>query len=270
VQDEIRRQTVALARELDVVGLMNVQFAVKESTVYILEVNPRASRTVPFVSKAIGRPLAKIAARVMVGKTLRELGVTAEIVPTHVSVKEAVFPFLKFPGVDTLLGPEMKSTGEVMGIDGSFGLAFAKAQIGAGTLLPLSGKVFVSVLDADKPATIEISRRLVACGFELVATSGTADVLERAGLSVERVNKVREGSPHIVDRVNRGEIAMVINTPEGVAASLDSFSIRRTALERQVPYFTTIAGAAAAAEGIEMLKRGALTVRALQDYHRQA
>ena len=267
VQDEIRRQTAALARELGVVGLMNVQFAVKESVVYILEVNPRASRTVPFVSKAIGRPLAKIAARVMVGKTLRELGVTTEIIPRHVSVKEAVFPFLKFPGVDTLLGPEMKSTGEVMGIDGSFGMSFAKAEIAAGTLLPLSGKVFVSVLDADKPATVEIAERLIRCGFGLIATSGTAAFLERAGLAVERVSKVREGSPHSVDALNRGEIAMVINTPEGAAASLDSFSIRRTALERQVPYFTTIAGAAAAAEGIEMLQRGALSVRALQDYH---
>ncbi len=270
VQDEIRRQTVALARELGVVGLMNVQFAVKDSTVYILEVNPRASRTVPFVSKATGRSLAKIAARVMVGRKLRDLGVTSEIVPTHVSVKEAVFPFLKFPGVDTLLGPEMKSTGEAMGIDVSFGMSFAKAQIGAGTVLPLSGKVFVSVLDADKPATVAIARRLAACGFSLVATDGTAASLRQAGLTVERVNKVREGRPHIVDALEGGGIAMVINTPEGAAASLDSFSIRRTALERQVPYFTTVAGAAAAAEGIEMLQRGALTVRALQDYHRTA
>jgi carbamoyl-phosphate synthase large subunit len=267
VQDEIRRQTVALARELGVVGLMNVQFAVKDSVVYILEVNPRASRTVPFVSKAIGRPLAKIAARVMVGRELRELGVTEEIVPRHVSVKEAVFPFLKFPGVDTLLGPEMKSTGEVMGIDGSFAMSFAKAELGAGTVLPLSGKVFVSVLDADKPAAVEIARRLAKCGFGLVATSGTAGALEAAGLAVERINKVREGGPHSVDALNRGEIAMVINTPEGAAASMDSFAIRRTALERQVPYFTTIAGAAAAAEGIEMLQRGELSVRALQDYH---
>jgi carbamoyl-phosphate synthase large subunit len=267
VQDEIRRQTASLARELGVVGLMNVQFAVKESVVYILEVNPRASRTVPFVSKAIGRPLAKIAARVMVGRKLRELGVTEEIVPRHVSVKEAVFPFLKFPGVDTLLGPEMKSTGEVMGIDGSFAMSFAKAQIGAGTVLPLSGKVFVSVLDTDKPAAVAIARRLATCGFGLVATSGTAGALEAAGLAVERINKVREGGPHSVDALNRGEIAMVINTPEGAAASMDSFAIRRTALERQVPYFTTIAGAAAAAEGIEMLQRGELSVRALQDYH---
>jgi carbamoyl-phosphate synthase large subunit len=270
VQDEIRRQTVALARELGVVGLMNVQFAVKESVVYILEVNPRASRTVPFVSKAIGRPLAKIAARVMVGRKLCDLGITEEIVPRHVSVKEAVFPFVKFAGVDTLLGPEMKSTGEVMGIDASFGMSFAKAQIGAGTVLPLAGKVFVSVLDADKPHAAEIARRLVECGFVLVATDGTAAHLRRCGLVVERVNKVSEGSPHIVDALERGEIAMVINTPEGAAASQDSFSIRRTALERRVPYFTTIAGAAAAAEGVAMLLRGALSVRALQDYHRTA
>jgi carbamoyl-phosphate synthase large subunit len=267
VQDEIRRQTVALARELEVVGLMNVQFAVKESVVYILEVNPRASRTVPFVSKAIGRPLAKIAARVMVGRKLRDLGVTSEIVPTHVSVKEAVFPFLKFPGVDTLLGPEMKSTGEVMGIDGSFGMSFAKSQLGAGTVLPRSGKVFVSVLDSDKPAVLEIARRLVDCGFGIVATRGTADFLAEHGIDVERINKVREGSPHSVDALRRGEIAMVINTPEGAAASLDSFSIRRTALETHVPYFTTISAAEAAAEGIAMLRRGALRVRALQDYH---
>jgi len=267
VQDEIRRQTAALARELGVVGLMNVQFAVKESVVYILEVNPRASRTVPFVSKAIGRPLAKIAARVMVGRKLHALGVTGEIVPRHVSVKEAVFPFLKFPGVDTLLGPEMKSTGEVMGIDGSFAMSFAKAEIGAGMILPLRGKVFVSVLDADKPAAVAIARRLAKCGFGLVATSGTAAALEAADLAVERINKVREGGSHSVDALNRGEIAMVINTPEGAAASMDSFTIRRTALERQVPYFTTIAGAAAAAEGIEMLQRGELSVRALQDYH---
>jgi carbamoyl-phosphate synthase large subunit len=267
VQDEIRRQTVALARELAVVGLMNVQFAVKESVVYILEVNPRASRTVPFVSKAIGRPLAKIAARVMVGRKLRDLGVTSEIVPTHVSVKEAVFPFLKFPGVDTLLGPEMKSTGEVMGIDGSFGMSFAKSQLGAGTVLPLSGKVFVSVLDSDKQAVVEIARRLVECGFGIVATRGTADFLAEHGIDVERINKVREGSPHSVDALRRGEIAMVINTPEGAAASLDSFSIRRTALETHVPYFTTIPAAEAAAEGIAMLRRGALRVRALQDYH---
>jgi carbamoyl-phosphate synthase large subunit len=267
VQDEIRRQTAALARELRVIGLMNVQFAVKDSVVYILEVNPRASRTVPFVSKATGRPLAKIAARVMVGERLRDLGVTAEIVPPYVSVKEAVFPFVKFPGVDTILGPEMKSTGEVMGIDASFALAFAKAQIGAGTVLPLGGTVFLSVPDEDKRGVVEVARRLQSCGFELVATSGTAEALEREALPVRRIHKVSEGSPHIVDLLKEDRIAMVINSPAGGEAFADSFPIRRVALERRVLYFTTIAGAAAAAEGIEYLKRGAVGVRALQDYH---
>jgi carbamoyl-phosphate synthase large subunit len=266
VQDEIRRQATALARELAVVGLMNVQFAVKEDVVYILEVNPRASRTVPFVSKATGRPLAKIAARVMAGKTLRELGVTSEIVPTHMSVKEAVFPFLKFPGVDTVLGPEMKSTGEVMGIDASFGLAFAKAQLGAGNFLPTEGMVFLSVPDVDKPTAERAARRLVANGFSLMATGGTAAYLESRGIPVERVNKVYQGSPHVVDALRAGRIAMVINTPAGTESFADSFPIRRTALELRVPYVTTVSAAEAAAEGIEFLKKGELAVRALQDH----
>jgi carbamoyl-phosphate synthase large subunit len=270
IQEEIRRQTVALARELGVVGLMNVQFAVKDGKVYILEVNPRASRTVPFVSKATGRPLAKLAARVMIGERLRDLGATSEAVPAHVSVKEAVFPFVKFPGVDTVLGPEMKSTGEVMGIDASFPLAFAKAQMGAGTVLPVEGRAFLSVPDGEKPAAVEIARRLHELGFRLVATSGTAAALAAAGLPVERVNKVSEGSPHIVDRLNRDEIALVINTPAGGEAYADSFPIRRVALERRIPYFTTIAGAAAAVEGIAELKKGAFSVCALQDYHRSS
>src|SRR5207249_7627004 len=210
---EIRRQTVALARELGVVGLMNVQFAVKANCVYVLEVNPRASRTVPFVSKAIGVPLAKVAARCMVGRSLAAQGFTREIVPAHVSVKEAVFPFLKFPGVDTVLGPEMKSTGEVMGIDGSFGAAFAKAQIGAGTLLPTAGKAFLSVPDVAKEAVVAVARRLAACGFTLVATRGTAAHLRAAGLPAEMINKVQEGSPHIVDALRRGEVSLVVNTP---------------------------------------------------------
>jgi carbamoyl-phosphate synthase large subunit len=267
---EIRRQTAALALELNVVGLMNVQFAVKGATVYILEVNPRASRTVPFVSKAIGVPLAKLAARVMAGRTLAELGWTEEVVPRYVCVKEAVFPFAKFPGVDTLLGPEMKSTGEVMGIGASFGAAFAKAQIAAGTILPTTGKVFVSVRDEDKAAVLSTARRLARCGLALVATSGTATYLQRHGLAVETVNKVQDGSPHVVDAIVNGSIAMVVNTPEGVGANLDSFTIRRSALDCRVPYFTTVAGAEAAAEGVELLQREALTVRALQDYHRRA
>jgi carbamoyl-phosphate synthase large subunit len=270
VLDEIRRQTHALALELNVVGLMNVQFAVKADEVYILEVNPRASRTVPFVSKAIGVPLAKLAARVMAGRTLAELGFTAEVVPAHIAVKEAVFPFAKFPGVDTLLGPEMKSTGEVMGIGASFGAAFAKAQIAAGTVLPEKGTVFVSVREEDKAPVLPTARCLVRAGFTLMATRGTADYLRRHGLSVETVNKVLEGSPHIVDAIQRGAIAMVINTPKGFGPNLDSYAIRRAALDCRVPYFTTVAGAEAAAEGVELLQREALTVRPLQEHHRRA
>ena len=270
VLEEIRRQTQALALELNVIGLINVQFAVKGSDVYILEVNPRASRTVPFVSKAIGMPLAKLAARVMVGRSLDELGFTEEIVPRHISVKEAVFPFAKFPGVDTLLGPEMKSTGEVMGIGASFGAAFAKAQIAAGTVLPQSGAVFISVRDADKAAALVTARRLACAGFALVATRGTAAYLGQHGLAVETINKVAEGSPHIVDAVQRGAIAMVINTPQGFGPNLDSYAIRRSALECRVPYFTTVAGAEAAAEGVELLQREALSVCPLQEHHRRA
>ncbi|HXQ22697.1 MAG TPA: carbamoyl-phosphate synthase large subunit [Candidatus Acidoferrales bacterium] len=267
VLDEIHRQVTALALELRVIGLMNVQFAVKGSDVYILEVNPRASRTVPFVSKAIGVPLAKLAARVMVGCSLEELGFTEEIVPRHISVKEAVFPFAKFPGVDTLLGPEMKSTGEVMGIGASFGAAFAKAQIAAGTILPVKGAVFISVRDEDKAPVLPTAQRLARAGFTVIATSGTAAYLRQHGLRVEAVNKVAEGSPHIVDAILQGAIAMVINTPQGFGPQLDSFSIRRSALECRVPYFTTVAGAEAAAEGVELLQREALTVCPLQDHH---
>ena len=269
VQDDIRRQTVSLAKELRVIGLMNVQYAVKGETVYVLEVNPRASRTVPFVSKAIGQPLAKIAARVMAGKTLRELDFTREIVPSYISVKEAVFPFIKFPGVDTILGPEMKSTGEVMGIDNSFAMAFAKAQVAGGTLLPVQGKVFLSVRDHDKEAALPIARRLIESGFSLVATQGTSAYLRKAGIMVETVNKVQEGSPHIVDAIRAGEIAVVMNTVEGAQSVADSFSIRRSALECRVPYFTTIAGAGAAAEGIARLRMGLIGVRPLQEYHQQ-
>jgi carbamoyl-phosphate synthase large subunit len=268
VQDEIRRQTVALARELGVVGLMNVQFAVKDGVVYVLEVNPRASRTVPFVSKAIGVPLAKLAARAMLGRSLAAQGFTAEIVPRHVSVKEAVFPFIKFPGVDTVLGPEMKSTGEVMGIDENFGGAFAKAQVAAATLLPGAGTAFVSVADADKAAVLPVARRLAACGFALLATRGTAEHLRAAGLRVDVVNKVQDGSPHVGDVLRRGAVALVINTPAGAQSFQDSFPIRRTALECRVPYFTTLAAAAAAAEGIELIRRGPFTVRPLQEHHR--
>jgi len=266
IQDEIRRHTIALAKALNVRGLMNAQFAVQKTNVFVLEVNPRASRTVPFVSKAIGVPLAKIAARIMVGRTLKDLGLTREIHPKHISVKEAVFPFNKFPGVDTLLGPEMKSTGEVMGIDTSFGIAFAKAQLGGGMRLPQGGKVFISVRDEDKPSVAPVAEKLYRAGFEIVATRGTAAYFEARGIPSEVVNKVQEGSPHIGDQVKNGEVAMVINTPTDAHSQADSYSIRRFALDYQVPYFTTIAGAEAAAEGIEYLKEREFDVKALQDY----
>jgi carbamoyl-phosphate synthase large subunit len=262
----ISDQVKALAKELGVIGLMNAQFAVKGDEVYLLEVNPRASRTVPFVSKVTGQPLAKIAARVMVGRTLAELGVR-EIVPPHVAVKEAVFPFTKFPGTDTLLGPEMRSTGEVMGIDRDFPLAFAKAQLGAGTKLPQRGKVFISVRDADKPVALEVARALSQLGFIIVATGGTADYFARAGVQAERINKVSEGRPHCVDAITSGEIAMVLNTTVGKQAVQDSFSLRRSAVNKDVPYFTTMAAARAAAQAIAALGRGALDVRSLQEYH---
>ncbi len=266
IQDEIRRQTVSLAKALNVRGLMNAQFAVKGHDIYVLEVNPRASRTVPFVSKAIGVPLAKLAARIMVGKKLADLGLTSEILPRHVSVKESVFPFSKFPGVDTLLGPEMKSTGEVMGMGSSFGLAFAKAQLGSGMRLPFQGKVFVSVRDEDKESVCAIAQRLHRLGFEIVATRGTAAYFQSRGLPAEMVKKVQEGSPNIAEAIKNGEIAMVINTPTDAHSHADSYYLRRNALDYQVSYFTTIAGADAAVEGIELLKEGELDVQALQEY----
>ena len=266
IQDEIRRHTVALAKALNVRGLMNAQFAVKGSDVYVLEVNPRASRTVPFVSKAIGVPLAKIAARIMVGRKLRDIGFTREVQPRHISVKEAVFPFNKFPGVDTLLGPEMKSTGEVMGIDDSFGIAFAKAQLGGGMRLPKGGRVFISVRDEDKPVAAAVAKKLHAVGFSIVATRGTAAYFAARGIPAATVNKIQEGGPHIGDQIKKGEVAMVINTPKDAHSHADSYQTRRFALDFQVPYFTTMAGAEAAAEGIEYLEQRDLDVRALQDY----
>jgi carbamoyl-phosphate synthase large subunit len=266
VKDEIRRHTVALGKALNVRGLMNVQFAVQGTNVFVLEVNPRASRTVPFVSKAIGVPLAKVAARLMVGRKLKDLNLNAEILPKHISVKEAVFPFNKFPGVDTLLGPEMKSTGEVMGIDVSFGLAFAKAQLGGGMRLPKRGKVFISVRDEDKKPVTAAAEKLHRAGFQIVATRGTAAYFAARGIPAEVVNKVQEGSPHIADQIKSGDIAMVINTPTDAHSQADSYQLRRCALDYQIPYFTTIAGAEAAAEGIEYLKQREFDVQALQDY----
>ena len=264
---EIERQTVALARALNVVGLMNVQFAVKDGDVYVLEVNPRASRTVPFVAKATGVPIAKIAARVMTGEKLATFisGAHPDAVP-HVAVKEAVFPFARFPGVDLILGPEMKSTGEVMGLDSDFGRAFAKAQLGVGNSLPLKGAVFVSVRDSDKAAVVEPCRQLAEWGFELVATRGTGAKLQEAGLSVTIVNKVQEGRPDIVDEMRSGRIQLVFNTTEGAQAIADSFSLRRTALTHNIPYYTTAAGARAAVQAIGALRRGGLEVAPLQSY----
>ena len=267
---EIERQTVALARALNVVGLMNVQFAVKDGEIYVLEVNPRASRTVPFVAKATGVPIAKVAARIMAGETL------ARLLPEgqargwrrrgHVAVKEAVFPFDRFPGVDLILGPEMKSTGEVMGIDSDFGRAFAKAQLGSGTDLPLAGSVFVSVRDRDKEALVAPCRQLVAWGFELIATRGTAKKLREEGLPVVLVNKVQEGRPDIVDEMRSGRVQLVFNTTEGAQAIADSFSLRRTALTHGIPYYTTVAGARAAVQAIGALRGGCLEVAPLQSY----
>ncbi|QJR16103.1 carbamoyl-phosphate synthase large subunit [Usitatibacter palustris] len=255
LKDELRRQTVAMARGLNVVGLMNVQFAIQDDKVYVLEVNPRASRTVPFVSKAIGQPLAKIAARCMVGQSLRSQKFTKEIVPPYYCVKEAVFPFIKFPGVDTILGPEMKSTGEVMGVGATFAEAFVKSQLGAGVKLPTGGRAFLSVRDGDKPKLIEIARTLQALGFSIVATKGTAAALEKAGLKVQPVNKVMEGRPHIVDMVKNREISLIVNTVEEDRRSIqDSWSIRNSALQNRVTYYTTIAGARAACVGMQHLE----------------
>ena len=254
IQDEIRRQTAAMAFELGVVGLMNVQFAVQKETIYVLEVNPRASRTVPFVSKATGVPLAKIAARVMAGISLAEQGVSKEVIPNLYSVKEAVFPFIKFPGVDTILGPEMRSTGEVMGVGKTFSEAFLKAQIGAGERLPKLGKIFLSVENVDKPKLVRIAKRLQDLGYGLCSTLGTAKFLREHGIGVQIVNKVREGRPHIVDAIKNGEIAMVVNTvgsmPESVA---DSHSIRSSALQQRIPVYTTVAGADAISQGLNSI-----------------
>jgi carbamoyl-phosphate synthase large subunit len=262
---EISRATEALARALNVVGLMNVQFAIQGTDVYILEVNPRASRTVPFVAKATGAPVAKIAARVMSGEKLADIGYEPHRAD-HIAVKEAVFPFARFPGVDTVLGPEMRSTGEVMGIDTSFARAFAKSQIAGGTQVPTKGTVFVSVKERDKPAIVEPAKRLQALGFKLIATRGTAQFLAAKGLTVETINKVHEGRPHIVDAMRDGQVALVFNTTEGARSLADSFELRRRALVEKIPYYTTIAGARAAARAIEEVRSGQLEVRPLQSY----
>ncbi len=265
IQAELERQTILLAQALKVVGLMNVQFAVQAGNIYILEVNPRASRTVPFVAKATGIPLAKIASRVMAGEPLAGFNLKRTEM-AHVAVKEAVFPFARFPGVDILLGPEMKSTGEVMGIDRDFALAFAKSQIGAGCILPTSGTAFLSVREADKPAMVDVGRSLLAMGFTLTATRGTARYLVEQGLQVTVVNKVLEGRPHCVDAMTDGRVQLVVNTTDGSQAVKDSLSIRRSALQYNVPHYTTAAGARAAVQAIAALRRGALDVAPLQSY----
>src|SRR6266436_5197149 len=266
--DRIKVQTRALAKELGVLGLLNIQFAIKNETVYVLEVNPRASRTVPFVSKAIGVPLAKLATKVMLGRRLRDLGFGEEREVGHIAVKEAVFPFVKFPGVDVVLGPEMKSTGEVMGIDRDFRKAYVKSQIAAGSPLPTSGKVFLSVKNRDKRAVLQVAKRLADMGFSLVATVGTAKLLTRQGMTVELVHKVNENyRPNIVDLMKRGEIALVFNTPEDGRARRDSYLIRRSAVTQNIPYYTTVDGAQAAIGGIEALLKGEMSVQSLQDYY---
>jgi carbamoyl-phosphate synthase large subunit len=266
---EIERQTDALARALSVKGLMNIQFAVKDGLVYLIEVNPRASRTVPFVAKAIGQPIAKIAARVMAGEKLAALPKIDRNID-HVAVKEAVFPWARFPGVDPVLSPEMKSTGEVMGIDADFATAFAKSQLGIGTRLPLTGTLFVSVKTGDKEIVLPGVKLLAEFGFKVLATAGTADFLTANGVAVERVNKVAQGRPHIVDRIKDGGVDLIFNTTEGWQSLKDSASIRASALAGRVPYFTTAAASVATAQAIGALRAHPLEVRPLQSYYRRS
>ena len=261
IVEELKRQSALLARELGVVGLMNVQFAVKNNIVYLIEVNPRASRTVPFVAKAVGLPVANIAAKVMAGQKLSSFDLSVSDT-NQVAVKEAVFPFARFPGVDTVLGPEMRSTGEVMGLADSFGVAFAKSQLGAGVTLPEGGKVFISVKDDHKPMMADLARDLIDLGFEIVATGGTTKYLRGAGLEIEYVRKAHEGRPNILDMMKNGDIALVFNTTSGKQSLKDSFSLRRTALTQKLPYYTTAAAARAAVAAIRALKE--------QDYEAQS
>jgi carbamoyl-phosphate synthase large subunit len=265
--ETIKRATKAMARELEVRGLMNVQFAVKDEEVYVLEVNPRASRTVPFVSKAIGRPLAKIAARVMAGQTLKELDFTREILPKHYSVKEAVFPFIKFPGVDITLGPEMRSTGEVMGIDANLGIAYGKAQMSAQPALPAGGNVFISVKDSDKPSVVPIAKEFANLGFTIYATGGTARVLTDAGIPVKLLYKLQEGRPNILDLIKNGEMQFIINTPSGQKPRRDEVVIRSAAVAARVATMTTLRGAQASSAAIQSLKDAGYGVKSLQEYH---
>jgi len=259
-------QTRMIATELEVVGLMNIQFAIKDGEVYVLEVNPRASRTVPFVSKAIGKPLAQLATKVMLGRSLAELGFTEQIRPAHVSVKESVFPFSRFPNVNVTLGPEMRSTGEVMGIDRSFATAYAKAQMATGFQLPLSGTVFISVHDRHKDRIVALAKRFVDLGFSLMATKGTAACLKEGGVETLAVNKVSEGRPNIVDRIKNGEVQLIINTSIGRRPSLDAYHIRQSAIRYNIPYTTTLEASHAMADAVDALQHNQWGVAALQDY----
>jgi len=264
IVEEMKRQAKVLALELGVVGLMNIQFAVKDGEVYLIEVNPRASRTVPFVAKAIGLPVANIAAKVMSGMKLTEFDLNLKT-QKHIAVKEAVFPFARFPGVDTVLGPEMRSTGEVMGLAETFGMAFAKSQLGGGVDLPSSGTAFISVREAHKPIMAKLAKELIALGFNIMATGGTTKYLRAQGIEVEYVRKVHEGRPHIVDAMKNGEVALVFNTTSGKQSLKDSFSLRRTALTQKIPYFTTAAAAKATVGAIKELAKGGYEVESLQD-----
>ena len=267
IQEELEAQVIKLAKGLKVVGLMNTQFAIQGNVVYLLEVNPRASRTAPFVSKATGVPLAKIAAKVMVGESLAKQGIVNQRVPEFFSVKEAVFPFIKFPGSDPILGPEMKSTGEVMGVGRTFGEAYAKAQLASGVVLPRQGTALISVRERDKAGAIELANLLTDMGFDIVATHGTAEAVARAGVSCRRVNKVREGRPHIVDMIKNGEIDLIVNTTEGKQAIVESLSIRAEAVRRGVTYYTTLGAAVATCHAIEHLDNS--DVNRLQDLHNE-
>jgi carbamoyl-phosphate synthase large subunit len=265
--DSISKATKAMAFELDVVGLMNVQYAIKNDRLFVLEVNPRASRTIPFVSKATGIPLAKLATKVMLGKSLQELGLTRERQPDYISVKEAVLPFNRFPDVDTLLGPEMKSTGEVMGIDDHFGTAYAKAQLGAGQKLPRQGTVFISVKDADKQAVLAAASQFHEIGFSILSTQGTSAFLEAHGIPNDRVEKVSVGRPNVVDAIKNGNIQLIVNTGSGGTSKRDGYFIRRSALKYNIPYTTTVAGAVALSRGVASLQHQRLSVCSLQAFH---
>ncbi|MCX7661162.1 MAG: ATP-grasp domain-containing protein, partial [Candidatus Omnitrophica bacterium] len=269
ILNKIREATYKIARELKIIGLMNVQFAVKDEKVYVLEVNPRASRTIPFVSKTIGIPLAKLATKVMLGKTLGELGFTREIIPRYTAVKESVFPFNRFPGVDIILGPEMKSTGEVMGLDKDFASAYIKSQLAAGQNLPKKGNVFISVRDKDKRDIVPVAKKLFDLGFSIYATSGTGSVLAKNGIKVKVLPKIAEGRPNVLDLMKDGKIQLVINTPSGRIPREDEIKIRSYVILYKIPYTTTLSGAQATVNGIETLIRKDLQVRSLQSYHKE-